>query len=277
MATPERWSRTVGARRGPRAKIYERTPGGVLYIAVQGPGTKESRSSLGHRDRVKAMREAEAVLKLLKKEKAPSLRRTGALTLGDLFRRYVTDGKYLPDGSLKTEPYLKHCAKTGRNLAAFFGEDLEISRLTPDRVAKYVRARRVGDITGRAVGTNCIKQELRILKAALNWACGVHVRGKLLLERNPLEKLKVPQENDPKRPMIEAKTVDALLRIAPSVHPFLPALITLASTTGRRLSSILGLRWDDFDFGAEAPPAEGRSGGRRLERHQHATRCLPTG
>ena len=39
--------------------------------------------------------------------------------------------------------------------------------------------------------------------------------------------------------------------VARNVDPMLPLLITLMDTTGRRLSSVLGLRWDDFDFEAK--------------------------
>lgn len=170
------------------------------------------------------------------------------LTLGALFRRYVSDGKYLPDGSLKTDAYLDHVSKTGENLTSFFDEEYEVRELTPERVARYVHARRIGDITGQAVGTNCIKLELRILKAALTWACGVHEDGQPLLDKHPIEQLKVPYEKNPRRPVVDHKTVEALLAVAPQVHPALPLLITLARTTGRRLGSILGLRWDDFDF-----------------------------
>jgi len=170
------------------------------------------------------------------------------LTLRELFRRYVSDGRYLPDGSLKTDAYLDHVEKTGQNLCRFFGESFLVPGFTLYGMAGYVRARRAGKITANEVRTNCIKQELRILKAALNWACGVHEEGRLLLDRNPIDKLKIPHEKDPRRPVIDGDTSDALLAVADQVHPFLPLLITLARTTGRRLSSILGLRWDDFDF-----------------------------
>ncbi len=42
-----------------------------------------------------------------------------------------------------------------------------------------------------------------------------------------------------------------LMGVARNVDPMLPLLITLMDTTGRRLSSVLGLRWDDFDFEAK--------------------------
>jgi integrase len=58
----------------------------------------------------------------------------------------------------------------------------------------------------------------------------------------------VPRERNPKRPLIDAAAVAALLAAAGQVSPQLPLLITLADSTGRRLSSVLGLRWDDIDL-----------------------------
>jgi integrase len=51
--------------------------------------------------------------------------------------------------------------------------------------------------------------------------------------------------------MISQRTVTKLMDVARNVDPRLPLLITLMDTTGRRLSSVLGLRWDDFDFEAK--------------------------
>jgi integrase len=149
---------------------------------------------------------------------------------------------------LKTEAYLRHCERTGIYLADFFGEHFNPLDLTPHRIGEYVRARKAGKINGRAVGTNCVKQEVMILKAAMNWACGVFEGGQPLLARNPLEKHKVPREKNPRRPVIAEETIAKLLAVAGDLHPFLPVIMNLARHTGRRLSAILGLTWDDIDF-----------------------------
>jgi integrase len=165
-----------------------------------------------------------------------------------LFARYIAEGKYLADGSLKTDPYLRHIAAAGRNLASHFGENLPVADLTPARLTEYVRYRREGLITGIRVRTNAIQRELTILKSALNWARGVYEGREPLLLHHPLEGFRIPSERDPKRPVVSDTTVAALLAVADEVHPYLRTLIVLARTTGRRLSAILGLRWDDIDF-----------------------------
>ena len=48
MANPNCWSRSWGPRRGERVRVYERNPGGTLYVSVWLPGEGERRTSLQH-------------------------------------------------------------------------------------------------------------------------------------------------------------------------------------------------------------------------------------
>src|SRR5256885_6118651 len=170
------------------------------------------------------------------------------LTLETLFDRYTKEGRHLPDGSLKTERYLEHVRQTGCYLEQFFGRDQLVSELTPDRVHDYVVWRRDGGAAGRRVGANTIRRDLGMFKAALNWACQKYEGGHPLLTRHALEKVRIPTEKDPKRPLLEAESIRALVAVGPSVHPVLRPMILLAWRTGRRLSAILALRWDDVSF-----------------------------
>src|SRR5687768_9118678 len=109
MANPNCWSRTIGTQRGTRIRVYERAPGSILQVSAWIPTRGESRQSLGHRDKDRALREARELLKLAGSPPAAGQPSAGsALTLGVLFGRYVAEGRYLPDGSLKTEAYLRH-------------------------------------------------------------------------------------------------------------------------------------------------------------------------
>src|SRR5438093_1362382 len=72
--------------------------------------------------------------------------------------------------------------------------------------------------------------------------------GGSLPNRHALEKVRIPTEKDPKRPLLDAESIRALLAVAPTVHPLLRPMILLAWRTGRRVSAILALRWDDVDF-----------------------------
>lgn len=247
MAVPKCWSRTLGTQRGARVRVYEREPGGRLQASIWLPGSGESRRSLGHRDKALAVQQAREVLQLHRRK--GKLGKPSSLALGILFGRYLAEGKYLPDGSLKTEPYLQHIAAAGKNLISYFGEGFSIAELTPDRLQVYVRLRREGVITGHRVRTNAIQRELTILKGALHWAQGVYEHGQPLLASHPLEAFKIPSERDPRRPTVDDATAAGLLAVADQVHPYLATVIVLARTTGRRLSAVLGLHWGDIDFG----------------------------
>ncbi len=173
---------------------------------------------------------------------------TTPLNLETLFNLYTTAGLYLPDGSLKTQLYLDHVSQTGRYLARFFGLHQPVGELTPDRIHEYVVWRRNSGVSGRIVGANTIRRDLVMFKAALNWACQKYQGGQPLLTRHVLERVRIPTEKDPKRPILDPDAIQALLAVAPIIHRFLRPMILLAWRTGRRLSSIISQRWDDVDF-----------------------------
>ena len=246
MATRKRWSRTVGTRRGNRIRIYQRAASGNLQMAVWDPEKKQYRQvSLGHTDRERATREAAEMVRL---RDAGEWIDSRSLTFGILSARYLAENTHARDGSLKTEHYRRGCERYIKYLIAWFGADTPVIELTPERMTGYATARRSGQINGRPVGATAVHQDIKLLKSMMKWATGVYNNGRPLLDRNPLTGFAVPKTRNPIRPMIEAETVEKLMAVADRVTPLLPLLITLMDSTGRRLSSVLGLRWDDFDF-----------------------------
>lgn len=248
MATSDRWSRTVTSRRGKKVRIYEREPGGVLHLATWVPGKGENRVTLGHRNRNTGLQTARDVLAELDNKIDDAAPATApSLTLGEAFRRFAHEARHLPDGSLKTETYLRHVAMTGRYFAKFFGDDQRVDELTPDRIQAYVGWRREGGVSKVPVGANTLQRDLAMFKAVLNWACRQYDGRRPLLTTHVMQHFKIPSERNPKRPVVDDAIIRALLTRANEVHSFLHTLIVLAWRTGRRLSSILALRWDDID------------------------------
>lgn len=94
------------------------------------------------------------------------------LTLKQLITRYETDGF-----SLCTERYKQQATAAIRRVAAFLGNDLAVSEMTPSRVAKYM-AHRIAQ--GRAPAG---RGDLVALSIAVNWALGEEL---LDLTQNPL-------------------------------------------------------------------------------------------
>lgn len=250
MATRKCWSSSVGAQRGTRVRVYERSPGGPIYCTVWIPGRGASRRSLGHSDRERALKEAAEVAKLrgLYGPYNDPYNDPSPVTLGMLCERYLAEVRHARDGSLKTEAYRRDCARRCERLLTWFGKDCEARNLTPDRMPSYVRARRAGEVTGRPVRTRSVQYDLVMLKIILRWASGVFENGRPLLDRNPLAGYSPPRERNPRRPIIDVATFGKLRAVANKVSPQLLVLMLLMESTGRRLSSVLGLRWDDLDF-----------------------------
>ncbi len=246
MATRKRWSRTVGTRRGNRIRIYEREPSSNLQMAFWDPQRKRYKQvSLGHTDRERATRDAAEMVRL---RDAGEWIDSRSLTLGILVTRYLAENTHARDGSLKTEHYRRGCERYVNYLVGWFGADTPVVELTPERMAGYAAARRNGQINGRPVGATAVHQDIKLLKSMMKWATGVYNHGRPLLDRNPLTGFAVSKTRNPLRPMIEEETVEKLMAVADRVSPLMLLLITLMESTGRRLSSVLGLRWDDFDF-----------------------------
>ncbi len=174
------------------------------------------------------------------------------ITLLTLFARYLLDLRYSDDGSLKTRRYLRESKKRAKYLLAWyrkkFGYHVEAERITIAHAKDYARARREGFPIGRSVRTRTLQADLKFLKGALNWGTRADYHGEPLIARNRLAGWVIRREQDVRRPIIDDETILRLRLVAPRVHRLLPLLILLMETTGRRLSSVLGLTWADFDF-----------------------------
>jgi len=268
MAKPKCWSETVGARRGARVRIYERTPGGLLHASVWRPGEGERRRSLGYRDKNRARNESAALLLMrytateadrdppivttpapIAENPAPPSAGQPALTLSDLLRRYRKAASAGDDGCLKTEGHLGDLDRRARYLERYFGSGRAVGTITPDDWKAYAQKRRSGGINGRKVGTRSIRGDLLLLTAVLRWASSANHGVTPLLTFNPLAGMTLPTERDPRRPMLHDKTIEKLIVACAEVDADrLPVLIAVIQYTGRRLSSCLALERRDIDF-----------------------------
>jgi len=122
------------------------------------------------------------------------------------------------------------------------------------------------------------------LNAVLNWAQRWQDReGRYLLRENPVRGYPIPREKNPRRPVMTQDRYEHLLKVAHQVRmeimaagkirverSYLPELLVLANETGRRLSAILGLRYEDLrlegsqnaPYGAISWPADTDKQGR---------------
>jgi integrase len=118
----------------------------------------------------------------------------------------------------------------------------------------------------RSVRDRTIEADLKWLNAVFNWAVRWQDgQGRYLLSENPVRGYPIPKEKNPLRPVMTQDRYLALRDVSDQVtmeimvggslekvRSYLTELLDLANETGRRLSAILGLRYQDLRL--ERPP-----------------------
>lgn len=86
--------------------------------------------------------------------------------------------------------------------------DCDVRKLAENDQQAYTQKRLAGGITcsevreTEAVRSRSVEADLKLLHTMLRWACTVRVRGgQRLLESNPLDGLRRPREQNPRRPV----------------------------------------------------------------------------
>jgi integrase len=97
----------------------------------------------------------------------------------------------------------------------------------------------------RHVGNRVIEQDLKLLRAVLNWGLKNGY-----LDRVPMAHESFPREASPKRPILYEDDFERMLAVAPDVHRLCPLALILGHETGHRIGAIGRLRWSDIDLEA---------------------------
>jgi integrase len=270
------WSFCIGAY-GASVRAYERA-GGRLWLAVHKKGEKTEWVNLGHRDRALATEAAKAQHSALVNG---SLAKTDKPTLGAVLDAFVARQR---ERTAELRPSaIGDAEREAAYWKAALGEGADAAALTQDDLEGVMRKRKAGalDARGRdvpagkrrAVRTRTVASDLEFLRAALRWA----VHKKRMLRVNVMDGFEVPDEPNPRRPVAtadryertRAKADHVTMELRGSgarveVPSWLPDLLDLAYSTGRRIGAICALRYSDLrlavtpdaPFGAIVWPAE---------------------
>jgi hypothetical protein len=202
---PKLWSHSEGARRW-KVRVYERTPGGPLYISAGDPlleGGKGGyrRESLGHRDKRLAMKEARRVSAALEQGQGAH----GSPTLGYLIDLY--NYHELPAKKSATAKWLRQYLQLW---GTFAGRHTPAKDLGAREWEAFKRQRRSGAINGHGVAVDAEKRRpisrgtvnlgLDTLTILCNWATRWRVEGRPLLERSQVWRLPYMDDANPRRP-----------------------------------------------------------------------------
>ncbi|HSD32149.1 MAG TPA: tyrosine-type recombinase/integrase, partial [Gemmatimonadales bacterium] len=113
----------------------------------------------------------------------------------------------------------------------------------------------------RPVRPRTVEADCEWLWKVCAWATEEEDRhtGRPLLRVHPLKRERfrkaVPHEANPRQPVATRNRLEALLAVADQVHPFLGTILTITVHTGRRISAVLQLRYEDLRLGkAEDAP-----------------------
>ncbi len=251
----ERWTFSCGEYRL-RVAVYERAPGAILYIRIPTP-RGYLRRSLGHRDRRQARARAlEVAAKLARGAEAIS---TGRARVRDVFAAY--------------ERYKHPSTQRSHALAmwsVFLGASSDVSKLDLAQWDDFIRDRTSGalDAAGHYVEPQdrtpvrvaTVVQDLKTLRAVLRWATRWRVEGgSYLLRENPVRGYPMPKVGKPRRSVATMARYEALRAVAGDLQmrvqwsgrsetqrTYLPELLDIVVGTGRRISAVLQLRYENL-------------------------------
>lgn len=251
----ERWSFSCGDY-GLTVLVYERTPGAILYIRIPTP-QDYIRRSLGHRDRKRARARAlEVAAKLARGVEAIA---GGKARVRDVFAAYE---RYKHPSTPRVH--------TLAMWARFLGPSRDVHRIDLAQWDDFIRGRTRGaiDASGsyvepgdrKPVRVATVVQDLKTLRAVLSWATRWRVEGgSYLLRENPLRGYPMPKAGKPRRPVATMARYEALRAVAGELQmrvqwhgraerttTYLADLLDIVVGTGRRISAILQLRYENL-------------------------------
>ena len=256
------WKYKAG-RRPFTVTVEEFEPGANLYVRIWIKQEKRYRyRSLRHRDRGRARDYAERLATKLREGRDQVLRTEPTVErVFRLYRRFRTPQKApeTQDGDeRRMELYVR-----------FLGASKKLHAISFEELDRLAHIRKTGAIDPRGspvaaekrkpVSLRTLEAELRWLKAVCTWAMNWKTQdGQYLLRENPLRGFRFPKERNPTRTIATHDRFEKIRAVSDeietettwagepqTVRSYLSELLDLANGTGRRISAICQLRYED--------------------------------
>lgn len=268
------WTISLG-QRGQRVRLFQIAKDGIFHAELHRDGRK-LRMSLKTRSKDAAKESGKALVASMLTGETPQAPRV--LRLRDLAADFLSGSQTL----MRAKPSTRADAATrAAILCAGINGARDVRTIREDAVRQYERDRLAGGIRyGPKSVTPPVRQrtaqaDIKLLKQMLRWACTVTTpAGEPLLDRNPLEYLRVKGERDPRRPVATVAqyeaTRDAMRDLQKKYGDAAAASRTrkaaaffekkriawlraefglwLLRRTGQRQGAVMGLRWSEFDY-----------------------------
>jgi hypothetical protein len=263
----KRWTFAAGEK-GCTVTVYERRPGGPLHARAFDPKLAGGRGgyrrlSLVHRDRERAKTYALKESAKLREGRAEiSNRRLKFTHLVADYLTYRTPRK-APDqqkeDKRRRKMWERYLGPQKDPLLISLGEweafvDVRSSGALDAR-GRAVPVKRRHAVRNRTVAADCLW-----LRQVLNWATKWRNQGgRYLLRENPVRGYPIPFEKNPRRPVASTDRYECLRKVSDGVQmeirwnghresrrSYLSELLDLAQGTGRRITAISSLRYEDL-------------------------------
>ncbi|MCH7533904.1 MAG: site-specific integrase [Gemmatimonadetes bacterium] len=268
MARRKRWSYAVGERPH-TVTVFERGPGGVLQIAAWDSTLRDGKGgqrclSLGYRDRDRA--KAYAHEQCAKLQKGVDDIALGHVELSRVFALYLKERT-----PWRTEGVQQADHRCGEMWSKVLGGKTDPHRISLAHWERFVRDRASGAIDPRGnavseqkrrkVRARVVDADCKWLRWVFNWASKWRTaQGYYLMRENPVRGFETPTELNPRRPVATEDRYEAVRGVADQVmmetrwgrtleaRSYLSEVLDIVNGTGRRLSAVCSLRFDDLDL-----------------------------
>ena len=248
--------------------VEERDVGGTLRVRAWDAtrcGGKGGwvRRSLGHSDKEEA--QAYALEQAAKLTKGDAELRQGKVTLGKVFalyKRHRTPRKSLKEqkADVRRIDLWTNVLGAGKDPHKVFLSEWE--RVIDARTSGEIDAkgRAVPEAKWSTVRTRSVEADLKWLRWVFNWAAKWRTpQGQYLMRENPVRGYEIPTEKNPRRPVASADRYEAIRKVSDQQQmeirwhgkrdgqrSYLSELLDLVNGTGRRISAVCQLRYEDL-------------------------------
>lgn len=256
---------------GHRIRIFEDPNSGILYAEMRDPARPGHYRavSLRHRDRDRAKRwQKEQVAAWLRGEQTAPDQIPTASHVFALYLKNQTPTKVLSEQDAderRSEMWVRVLTPSK-----------DLSKLSLREWQWFIDMRRSGAIDSRgepvgadkreAVRDGTVASDLVFLRSVLNWATKWREDDRYLMQENPARGYSIPNERNPRRPIAMQDRFEKIRGVADQVTAkvlvrgklreipsYLPEILDIANGTGRRIASILALRYQDLRLSEGGP------------------------
>lgn len=264
------WSHTAGPH-GAKVTVEERRRGGNVYLKAYDPeigGYRKRSLKFSVRDEDgklidEAKERAKAAAGELSNRRLQGEQPWKHTRLDDLFKRFKRD--VFPDLDERYQNELERAMTFWKN---FLGSDFRIDEDFTRRHWKSARRERASgrrnargelirkEIHRTEVRARTVQKTMRALRRICRWGKDERLPGGgFLLDHDPTRGLEMPSEDNPRRPVMSDERYATMLEKAgehemakgdEKVRSYIREILTIVGETGRRISAVLALRWDDW-------------------------------